>query len=179
LERFKKEEQMKIIEGMKKIKELQVKADDLKSKVSQYCAAHSIETPTYGAAQANKIREWLQGASDSIKEILRLRVAIQKTNILTSVTVELGGKSVTKTIAEWIHRRRDLANSEMLLWSSLGDRNLKEGTIKNSQGDTVDVRIVRYYDPQERDNMVAMFRDEPGRIDSTLEVVNAVTDLME
>lgn len=39
--------------------------------------------------------------------------------------------------------------------------------------------LVRYFDPVERDNRVSMYREEPGLIDSTLEVVNATTDLLE
>lgn len=170
---------MKIIEAMKKIKELQVKAEDLRQKVSQYCAIQSLETPLYGKDQSEKIKEWLQGVSDVYKEILRLRVSIQRTNIQTLVTMELDGKQVTKSIAEWIHRRRDLAEYERKLWESLTDRGLKEGILKNSQGETVEVKIVRYYDPTERDTKVACFRDEPSIVDRTLEVINAVTELIE
>jgi hypothetical protein len=61
----------------------------------------------------------------------------------------------------------------------LSDRGLKEGLIKNSQGETVEVKIVRYFDPAERDKKVAMFKSEPHEIDAALEVVNAVTDLIE
>lgn len=170
---------MKIIEGMKKIKELQVKVDDLKSKVSQYCSIHSVETPTYGKDQAQQIKDWLQSIHDSIQEILRLRVAIQRTNLITKVSVELGGKHVEKCIAEWIHRRRDLAEMERKVWESIGDRGLREGQIKDSQGSMIEVKIIRFYDPREKDNNVALFRDEPSIIDRTLEVINAVTDLQE
>jgi len=170
---------MKIIEAMKKIKELQVKVDDLKSKVSQYCTIQNIETPTYGENQSGKIKEWLQSISDSVKEILRLRIAIQRTNLATNVSIELDEKHVDKTIAEWIHRRRDLSGLEMSAWSSIGDRGLKEGMLKNSQGETVVVKLVRFYDPNERDKKIASLRDEPSIIDRTLEVINATTDLIE
>ena len=60
---------MKIIEGMKKIKELQVKVEDLKGKIAKYCAIQSVETPTYGKEQGQKIKEWLQGVHDTIQEI--------------------------------------------------------------------------------------------------------------
>lgn len=38
---------MKLIEALKKVKDLARKADDLKGKVSAYCAHLSFETPTY------------------------------------------------------------------------------------------------------------------------------------
>lgn len=164
---------------MKKIKELQRKADDLVHKVGTYCADQSHETPVYGKDQASKINEWIQGQSDVLKEILRLRIGIQKTNLETKVDIELGGKQVTKSIAEWIHRRRDLANSEYKCWSTLGDRGLREGTITTSTGEATEVKIRRYYDPATRDDKMSLFREEPSIIDRTLEVVNAVTDLIE
>jgi len=170
---------MKIIEAMKKIKELRVKVEDLSDKASKYCAIQSVETPTYGKDQAEKVKEWLQGVHDAIKEILKLRISIQKTNLATPVTVELEGKQVTKSIAEWIHRRRDLAELERKSWEALSDRNLREGILTNSQGEKVEVKINRFYDPAQRDTKIAVYRDEPSVIDRTLEVINAVTDLLE
>lgn len=169
---------MKIIEAMKKIKDLQIKADDYRAKVKQYCAIQSIETPMYGKDQAKKIEEWLQGHGDIIKEILTLRTAIQRTNLATNVSIELGGKAVTKSIAEWIHRRRDLANLDKSVWECLTDRGLKEGLLQNSQGEKIEVKLVRYYNPTERDEKMELYRSEPSIIDSTLEVTNAVTDLI-
>lgn len=169
---------MKLIQAMKAIKDLQIKAQDIRGKIAVYCTDLTFETPTYPDQKA-QVSEWLQAHSDLMKEILKLRVSIQKTNILTPVTIELGGKQVTKTIAEWIHRRRDLAKYEQDAWGKLTDRGLKEGTAKNSTGSEVEVRLRRYYDPRERDTKVDLFRSEPSTIDSSLEVVNAVTDLIE
>jgi hypothetical protein len=44
---------------------------------------------------------WIQAHGDIMKEILKLQIAIQKTNLLTPVTIEIGGKQVTKSIAFW------------------------------------------------------------------------------
>lgn len=170
---------MKIIEAMKKIKELQIKAEDLRKKVGTYCADQSHETAVYGDQQKTKIKEWLQGHGDVIKEILKLRISIQRTNLATDVTIELGGKQVTKSIAEWIHRRKELAKSEELAWGSLTDRNLREGTIATSTGEKQEIKIRRYYDPSERDANIDLYRTEPGIIDRTLEVTNAITDINE
>jgi hypothetical protein len=170
---------MKLIEAMKQIKELQVKAEDLRGKVKQYCADLDFETPMY-PDQKKQIREWIQAHSDIMKEILKLRVIIQKTNLKTKVDIQLNGKSVTKTIAEWIHRRRDLANAELTMWSSLTDKGLKEGNVLPSTTVGIPgtpVKLRRYYDPAERDKNIELYRSEPGIIDRTLEVVNATTDV--
>ena len=169
---------MKIIEAMKRIKQLQEKTADLRQKVAQYCADVDFETPAY-PDQKGQIDEWLQSHSDTIQEIARLRTSIQRTNLSTSVTIELGGKQVTKSIAEWIHRRKDLAKFDFDLWSKLGDRNLKEGVMQSTTGGNIQVKIRRYFDPKKRDEMMALYKSEPSIVDGHLEVVNAVTDLVE
>jgi len=169
---------MKLIEGLKKNKELQIKADDLRAKVSKYCADQSHETAVYGDKQRDQIKEWIQAHHDVLQEIAKLRIAVQRTNLATNVTIELGGVQVTKSIAEWIHRRKDLANGELSMWTGIGDRNLKEGTVKTSTGELQEIKIRRYYDPKERDTNVELYRTEPGIIDRTLETVNAITDMI-
>ena len=172
---------MKLIQAMKQIKDLQRKADDLKAKVKQYCADMSFETPIYGSveAQTKQIAEWIQAHTDIIQEILRLRIAIQKTNLETNVTIVLGGKQVTKSIASWIHRRRDLANNDAGMWQCLTDRGLKDGITTSTTGQTIEMKVRRYFDIATKDKMLELYRSEPSTIDSTLEVINAVTDLIE
>lgn len=167
---------MKLIEAMKRIKELSVKATDLQAKVAHTCANLDYETPVY-ADPREQVSQWIQAHSDILKEVLKLRFSIQRTNINTPVTIDLGGVQVTKSIAEWIHRRRDLAKMEMDMWAKLGDRGLKEGVINQSTGEPKAIRIVRHFDPKVRDAQLDLYRSEPSKIDATLEVVNAVTDL--
>jgi len=169
---------VKLIEALKKIKDLQRKADDLRTLVRDNCARSSLESDKYDN-QKEKIGKWMQSHSDILKEILKLRIAIQKTNLETDVTIELDGKPVTKTIAEWIHRRRDLATEELKMWRSLSDRGIIEGTTKGPSGDVIEVKIVRFFNPATRDNKIDLYQSEPMIIDSKLEVVNAITNLIE
>jgi len=169
---------MKLIEALKQTKDLQRKANDLRDLVKNHCAISSLETQKY-PNQTKQVSEWIQAHSDILKEILRLRVSIQKTNIETEVTIELGGKQVTKTIAGWIHRRRDLANEELSIWNILGDRGINEGMAKGPTGDPVEIKINRFYDPVERDHKRDLYASEPSIIDAKLEIVNATSDLIE
>jgi hypothetical protein len=169
---------MKLIEAMKKLKHLQEKTADLRTKIAQYCADLDFETPTYPDQKA-QVSEWLQSHLDTTQEMARLRLAIQRTNLATVVTIELGGRQAAKTIAEWIHRRKDLAKLDLEAWSKLTDRNLREGTVQTSAGGSKDVKIRRYYDPKQRDEKMAMYKTEPSVIDGHLEVANAVTELLE
>ena len=170
---------MKIIQGLKKIKDLAEKAHDIGLLVKENCAHDNVAKPKYGEEQQARVDGWMQSYHDLLTEILDIRIRIQKTNLETLVPIELGGKVVTKSIAEWIHRRRDLASDEYQLWEILSDRGIKECKAQNASGDQFDVWIIRYYDPDQKDKMMALFKSEPKIIDAELEVVNAVTDLME
>ena len=167
---------------MKKIKYLRKKVDDLTGKIQQNAADYDHEKPPYGTPEEQKeqVKMWIQSAEDVIKEILSLRVAIQATNISTDCSIELGGKQVTKTIAEWIHRRRDLADLNKAVWNALGTsgRNQKHIAFKNMEGDEQVAALRFHYDPAQRDKMKDVYAEEPSLIDGALEVKNAVTDLV-
>lgn len=165
---------------MKQIKDLLKKAEDLRAKIRDNSAFLNIETPPYGEAQASQINSWLQAHHDLMREVELLRLAVQRTNLATKVTIELGGKQVTKTIAAWVHRRRDLSRFEMGAWGELTDRKLKETNMQTSQGGPVtEIRIRRFFDAAERDRNIELYRSEPGIIDATLEVVNATTEVIQ
>jgi hypothetical protein len=174
---------MKIIEAMKQIKDLEVKAEDLRGKVAKYCTDLDHETPVYGTEQQQReqLESWIQAHSDILKEILHLRVAIQRTNLATPVEIQINGHVTKKSLAEWIHRRRDLAKSEQEMWAGLGrkEQGMREGILQTSTGEQQVVKIRRYYDPATRDTNLEVYRSEPNKIDATLEVVNAVTELVE
>lgn len=169
---------MKIIEALKQIKDLQRKANDLRDLVKVNCARSSVESDRY-PEQDKKVEGWIQAHSDILQEILRLRVAIQKTNLETPVTMENLPGSPTKSIAAWIHRRRDLAGEELKMWNCLTDRGIHEGMGNAPSGEQIQIKIIRFYEPDKRDKMKALYQSEPTIIDSKLEVVNAVTDLIE
>jgi len=171
---------MKIIEALKKKKDLLRKASDIKSKIKENCADLDCETPVY-VDQRGEITKWLQSYSDIIKEIAHLSISILRTNLATKVTIELGGIFVTKTISEWILRRKELAKLQEDVYRVLTDNGRKESYVSQPTPNSPAVTIKRrlYYDPTERDRMIELYRSEPSKIDSTLEITNAITDLIE
>jgi len=173
---------MKIIEALKKTKDLQRKADDIRSKLKEFCADLDLETPAYETPerQTKQIAEWLQSHSDILKEVEKLRIAIQKTNLATDVVVEVTDeRTVTKSIAAWIHRRKDLAKLEAMAWECLTNRNMRPRNYQNPGSEEVLISNIRkYYNQTERDKMVENFTSEPSRIDAALEIANATTELI-
>lgn len=179
---------MKLIEGLKQQKHIAKKIEDLQAKIRQHSAYASIERPVYRdekdpdspAIQTQQINSWVQSCLDLVKYMVQLRLRIQYTNIVTLVTIQIGqSRSITKTIAEWIHWRRELCDMMYRTHAQLTDKNIKEGQLKNSQGEIVDIKIVRCYSPAQRDSTMAEYMDLKNSIDSTLEIVNATTDMVE
>lgn len=170
---------MKIIEAMKHVKNNLQKVKELQDKISKNCANMDMETSAYGEDTAKKVSEWCQSCDDLSQENVRLLTSIQRTNLVTSVTIDLGAKNVTKTIAEWVWRRREYAKSDLRTWQQLTDRNLKEGTFINSVGQHQQAKITRHYDVNKRDEMLDLYRSEPMLVDAALEIVNATTDIIE
>lgn len=170
---------MKIIEAMKRIKTNKAKIEDLRGKINAVSAHMNFETPVYGIETATKIREWAQSCNDLSQECVKLLLSIQRTNLQTLVTIQVGEKHVTKPIAEWVWRRREYAALDRQVWASMTDRNLREGNLPSSTGVATEAKIIRNYDPLLRDAKIAEYSSEPGLIDGALEVVNAITDLAE
>jgi hypothetical protein len=176
-----KEKPMKIIEGLKKLKELRKKQDDLIRKISHNSALMSYQTPPYGDQQREKVAGFVQAVHDIGHEILALNVSIQQTNLVTLVAIEVKpGTVVERSVAEWILRRRTLAALDAGAVKALNTGQLREGHLPTRSADQKpeEAKIVRFYDQETRDQALEMFESEPGRIDARLEVVNAVTDLV-
>jgi hypothetical protein len=145
--------------------------------MATYSAHYNFETPTYKDQKAQE-DEWMKAHSDIIQEIENTRIAIQRTNLNTLVPIEIGGNTVVKSIAAWIHRRKDLAGLELQAWKNLTDKNLREGIAPNSSGIPQEVKIIRCYEPKVRDDKMSIYSSEPSLIDAKLEIVNAVTDII-
>lgn len=170
---------MKIIEALKQIKLNKIKIAELTERIGQASANMSNEEPVYGEGTRTKLEGYLQSIRDLTLDNISLLTRISKTNLETQVSIDLGHATVTKSIAEWIWRRREYAEIERSAWRALTDRNLRAGVIKTSTGEVKEVTVVKHYDQEKRDNMVASLRAEPTQIDMTLEIVNATTDLLD
>jgi hypothetical protein len=169
---------MKIVEAMKKVKDNRRKIDDLRQKIAKNAARLSYETSQYDNPEA-KVKEWLQSCNDLSVQSVDLLERINKTNINTIVEIEIGGKSVSRSIAGWIYRRREFAAIDAATWKALTDNGLKDGFAKTASGDQMEVKVVRHFNPEQRDRKISEFSEEPYLIDSRLEVINAITDLAE
>ncbi len=167
---------MKIIEALKKIKYLTKKCEDYRAKIAKSAADMDFDTPEYPDMKA-KVSEWVQGHGDMIKEISSLKFRIQKTNVHQMIAIDLNNNKVTKSIYEWIQRRRELCSLEQKAWEALTDRSLGDKQFQQTNGSISTLKMRRYYDPAEKAKMVDAMKYEPVAIDSALEIANCTIDL--
>ena len=174
------EHKMKIIQAMRQIEANKQKLEDLRALIANHCSSLSHETPLYGDKTAEKVAGWAQACKDIGLENIKLQMGIWRANIATKVTIKIGEQDITKSIAEWILRRQEYASLDYQTWDKMGDRGLREGEIKSSVPgqEPFKVKIIRYFDPDERDRNKAIFKEEPSLINGHLEVINAVTDII-
>ena len=160
------------------------KMEDLRKKISMYCADLDCMQPTYGSAeeQSKKVSEWLQMHHDLALQLTDLKRKIQKTNLNIPVMIKVGDVDITRSIAEWVIRRREIIDLETQSYSILSDRGLSDRSIMMRSVDSDKVKNARvrfYFDASERDKKLEILKNEKESIDKALEITNAITDLIE
>lgn len=172
---------MKIIEALKSVKNLKRKLSDLHTKINTYSADNDTEDSTY-PDQREQVSSWLQACEDTNKEICSLVHRIHKTNVTTPISIEVDtGKIVTKTIDEWLLRLNGLAANDKKTWESLDVRSINTHQPYKLAGSTKEYVVKRrlYFDPKKRDTKIEEYTSELIKIQSKLEIVNAVEDLVD
>jgi len=176
---------MRLIEAMKETKSTLRKMEDLRKKISQYCADLDCMQPTYGSPeeQKKKISEWLQSHNSLALKLTDLKKAIQLTNLKTSVTIKVGDNDVIRSIAEWVIRRREIIDLQLLAYNDLSDKGLAErglraiGNVEETKR-LSSARVRFYFDASDRDRNIEILKNEKESIDKALEIVNATTELL-
>jgi hypothetical protein len=160
---------MKLIEALKAVSRFRTVQDELIAKIQKNSVLLKGITPEYGDDQAKKVSGWLEDVRQVGLEILSLSIRIQKTNLNTAVSIEMGGLEMSMTIAEWILRRRVTRLAEMRAWASCGVplKTIVEGA-----------DVVRYFEPVERDAQTKLLLEETALIDTALDIANVTTDLI-
>lgn len=170
-----------IVQALKKMKSLKEEVEATRQLISAHCADYSNESPVYETVEKQKqqISAWMQSVEDKLQAYTRLSLRVKYTNLMTPVTIPMDDSfNLTLSLEEWILLRREISPIKQLLFSSIGDRSLKDKEVRTSAGGTETVQVRRYYDPVLRDKLLMRAKTLPALIDSYLEVVNATTPLM-
>lgn len=167
---------MYIIEALKEVKHLREKISDLTKKIGNN-SAHLENKPTEYKDPAAEIKSWQAQIHATTQRIEELLCRINMTNLLTNVTITIGKKTVTKSIAAWIYRRTGLSTFDLNAWMACTSKGLKI-EIDKTEANKV-YSVILNYDAKTRDLKTEEFGCEAGLIDTRLEIVNATTQLIE
>ena len=168
---------MKIIEVMKDLKLIEKKMQANREKISKYSAIVSTERPTFPTEndQRKEVTSLIQANIDLTTEYIRKKCLINKTNDL--VNVEIEGKNYT--ISELLLLKRKLANEMIQTYNSLSDHQAQMRLRNAPAIDGKPAQVVRMYEEKTRNEGMAFWQELYHTIDSRLEVVNAMTDIIE
>lgn len=168
---------MKIIEGMKKLRLLEKKIEQNCERIRTYASACSTDKLPYDTEdrQRKEVQSLIQSSKDMMEEYLRLKAAIDHTNL--TVTVSLQGEE--RTIHEWLWIKRKLGNMMHRTYSSLTE---DIGRSRVHDAPTIgDERpqVIRLYDEEDKVKALDKWQSIVHEIDPRLEVINATTEIME
>jgi hypothetical protein len=167
----------KIIEVMKNLKVIEKRMVANREKISKYAAIVSTERPVFDteSEQKKEVASLIQANMDLIVEYTKGKLLVDKTNAAT--IVEINGKSYS--ISELLLLKRKLAQEMIMTFGSLNDN---QATMRLRNAQTVDGKVpqvIRMYDERAKNEGTSFWQELYHTIDSRLEVINAMTDVVE
>lgn len=168
---------MKIIEAMKRLKVILKRIQDNTQQIAVYSSILSTEKPAFETEeeQRKKVSGLVQANNDLMLEYLKLKTAIEHTNL--AVTVEVAGTK--HTISELLVIKRVLAQLMVTTYNAMStaaaDKRIQQGFGRIGEG--VMPQAKRMFNEDDRLKGIAKWQEIYSGIDSRLEVVNATTDL--
>lgn len=170
---------MKIIEALKELKLIEKRIQGNQEQITKYASYISIDTPPLEteSKQRAEVDSLIQANYDLILRYLELKQKIELTNLKVKVT--LGGKDWT--ISQLISLRRGMGKFYISTLQALSPivankkfQELRQVEITNPP------KAVLLWDEAKKNEQLKYWQQEVlDRIDPTLEIVNATTDLVE
>lgn len=171
---------MKIIEAMKELKLLEKRIGSNREQITRYASYASIDDPIFDKdpeIQRKELSSLVQANFDLIEYYLELKERIQKTNLETKVTI--GG--VSRSISQLITLRTGSGRAYI---DTLQALNANTAMNRLNQVKQIDMsnppKAILLWDEKEKNEQLKHWQYEVlDKIDSTLEIVNATTDLLD
>lgn len=172
---------MKIIEALKELPLIDKKLTKNEQLLLTYSA--SVDAGTiynslkFASAeeQTKQVASLIQSSEDLVSRKAKIRKVLSKTNATIEVTID----GNVKTISEWIEYRKAGLNLLQRSYNQLQDnqciREVQSTKFDGQQG----IKVIRHYDEATRNAKLNAILELASKIDTTLETVNATTDLVE
>ena len=171
---------MTIVEGMKRLRLITKQIESQMEDIKKYASKSSfVESYPLGSKEdhENQIKSLIKSNEDLIVEYVRIKSAIEYTNLITKV--DLRGK--TYTISDLLTYRRKVGILLLRTHQSLDDSEAERTNrayLNNSASKDTKVATERFFDEKMKLSKLREIQDFLGSIDGRLEVVNATTELM-
>jgi hypothetical protein len=182
-EKQEEKREMMIIEGMKRLRVIKKRMANNIESVNKYAAIVSNERPMFGSEdeQKKEVKQIIQSNLDLLKEYLKLKKRIERTNLQT--VVEIGG--VNYTISDLLILKRELVQLVVQTYDALNTNQAqmklnalsRQHHVAGQQGESL--RIDHMFDEKEKNKELRKWQDLYDNIDSRLEVINATTPLQD
>jgi len=163
---------MKIVQGLKKLRVIEKRMAKGIEEIQVLSSALSNEKPVMGneEKQETEVKSLVQSNFDLVEEYLRLKLALEKTNL--EVSTSISGEA--RTLSEWLVIRRKLGSTMLSTVGAMNDRaaenrrTLNRGLTPEGQA----VHVVRFYDEKTK-NYEAVIKapDQSGKYRLTTRII--------
>ncbi|MFW6219563.1 MAG: hypothetical protein ACOC33_01840 [bacterium] len=166
---------MKLIEGLKKLRNIEKKIKKNCEYITEYSSKLSNEKPEFDSDNEQKIEieQLLQSNKDLSELYLNLKKKIDKTNIMTECTIN----DETRSLHEFLTIQRKIGNLLIKTYNSLNEHKAQSKLTIYRGVDKIS--IDRLYSEKMKNEKIRYYSDLIDEINSSLEVINATTDIIE
>lgn len=169
---------MTVTEAMKRLRIIEKRMQANCVSISTYSSSVSTEKPLFETEtiQKKEVAGLIQANGDLLNEYLYLKKRVEETNLRT--TVEIGG--VSYIISDLLVIKRKLAQTMVRTYRALNDEQGERRKSSTGIGpDGASPHVVRFYDEKVKNEGLRKWQDLLDNIESRLETINALTDLVE
>lgn len=168
---------MKIIEALKELRLIDKKIDRNHTNIEKYSSMVSTELPAFNTLEEQrlKVASMVQETRDFVYRKIELKARIAYTNLMTYVTI--GGRKWS--LQNLLDFQRGSLSSIRGAYESLSDH---AGQVRLRNAVSLEGRVpqvVRLYDENSKLTELDFWDTLKEDISARLEVINAVTDLLE
>lgn len=183
---------MKLIEALKNLKTIEKRVEKNCQMIGEYSAYVNVEAPAFETAerQRTEVSSLVQCNTDLAKEYLKLKTAIEFTNLSTKVSIGHRQHTISELIT--IRTSRKGKNGvgtfsyNQFLPATYNALNANKAMQKLQQvfsrqggvNPTDPAKIIMLYDEADKNKALREWEEFYSAIDGKLEVVNAETELL-
>lgn len=183
---------MKLIEALKNLKTVEKRIEKNAQMIGQYAAWVSTETPPFETEdkQREEVKSLIQANLDLEREYLRLKIAIDYTNLNTKVTIGERTHCITellilngKATADSYGKRQKIPGAAKFRFSTYNALNAAPAAQRMQQIYTRGIdgtnppKVICAFSEAEKNKALTEWDSFIQAIDAKLEVVNAETEL--